>query len=259
MKHHLILVTIMLLEAILTSIFAQGNYEVIALNNGEEVDMTSIHFCTLSGRGLFATIGNQMVGMDKERNGDYEILSLPDTTFSINEIVVLPKLVVCKSDSNILYLNQYKRLRGFSLDTEDFHISYASDSSIYIMQSDKVFESKIIKGKPALRFQYEGHRIIYYMPIKDYAYVVTENQLLLKNEEKLMLLLEMPETINAVNISSHGILIGTSSALFRYDSIGTLQLIVSDPISQILNDGDYLYIITGNSSIYRLQRLNNDI
>ena len=251
MKPYILLV-IHLLFAL--AIQAQNDYLVSLLNDGEQTDMKDMQFCTIAGRGLFAMVGNSLVGIDEERNGDFQELSLPDSTYTIEEIVLLPDLFVCKSDSNILYINKRKRLHGFSLDTDSFHIRYASDSTIYILVQDKVFETKVRGGAPELRFEYSNHKILEYQPVLHNVYVVTEEQLLIKTDEKLVLLLNMPEPIKAVNISSHGILIGTQSALFCYDSVGTLRLIEEIPVHQILNDGDYLYVISEDSSIYRLQR-----
>lgn len=254
MRKYILLILILLFATVIS---AQNDYQVSLINDGEQVDMKGVPFCTLTGKGLFAMIGSTLVGMDSERNGNIE-LSLPDTTYTIEEVVLSSDLFVCKSDSYIIYVSNHKRMRGFTIDTDSFHIRYASDSTIYIIVNDKVFESNPRRGKPILRFEYTNHRIIEYMPIENLAYVVTENQILQKRQGQLILLLGMPELIKAVNISSHGILIGTETALFRYDSVGTLQLLEDIPVSQILNDGDFLYIITENSSIYRLQRLNNE-
>lgn len=234
-----------------------NNYEVTILNNGEEVDLTGIKFGVISGKGLYAMLGNTLVSMDDERSEYVDEFSLPDSTIIIEDMVILPNMFVCKYDSSIYYLNKRNNLRGFSIDTDNFSIHYASDSTIFILVGDKVFESNPRKGKPMLKFKYAAQKIIKYMPMcHDEAYVVTENELLIQTQQGLQSLLCMPETITAVNISSHGIFIGTPTKLFKYNDINTLQLIDTLPIAQILNDGEYIYIITTDSTIYRLQRLS---
>lgn len=254
MKKKIYYIVVCLLCLISIRVYSQNDYKVTILNDGEEVDLSDVRFYTAKGNGLYAIIGNSLIGMDEERNGDLVEMSIPDSTYIIDEVVILPSLLVCKSDSDILYINERKRLKGYSIDTDNFSIRYASDSTIYILVGDKVFESNPLRGKPKLQFEYTNHKIIEYMPVGNDVYVATDKQLLLKSKEQLVLLLSMPEPITAINISSHGILIGTMSALFKYNSVGTLQLIDEIPVSQILNDEEFLYIVTYDSSIYRLQR-----
>lgn len=81
-----------------------NNYEVTILNNGEEVDLTGIKFGVISGKGLYAMLGNTLVSMDEERSEYVDEFSLPDSTIIIEDMVILPNMFVCKYDSSIYYL-----------------------------------------------------------------------------------------------------------------------------------------------------------
>ncbi len=236
---------------------AQGIYDVFQMNDGEKLDMSDFRFGIVPSKGLFCSVSKQLIPLDRERNKDEQIIDIPDTTaFPVEEFVVLPRMVVFKSGKVVIYLPEgAKRLRSFGIDTDDFHIRYATDSTIYMLVNDKVFEMNPLKGAPTLRCHYVGHHILEYKVCKEGAYVVTEDELLQQADGILTLLVGLPETITAADISEHGILIGTSSALFRYEDIGTLEVIDNLPIREIFSDGDYLYIITQDSSIYRLQRV----
>ena len=110
-----------------------NNYQVTILNDHDEVDLTGIKYCTIYDEGIFAMVGHTLISMDEERIKKVEEFALPDSTIVIDETVFLPELFVCKADSHIYYLNKRNHLRGFTIDTDDFSIRYASDSTIFIL------------------------------------------------------------------------------------------------------------------------------
>lgn len=235
------------------------NYKTTILNNGDSINMTDIYFTSIPGKGLYSIVGTTLISMEPDRL-DIPDFSFPDSSYYCEQVVFLSSIITYKSANSILYVNERKKTRGFELNTDSFSIAYASDTSIYVLTKGQVFEFNPRQGKPRIIFTAPvPEDIIMYSVFASDTLVAFDNKLCFKKNKQCQILAELPQKIACIDISMHGIWIGTSDGLYRYNGRNKLICVDEKPIRQILNDGDYLYIITENSSIYRLQRVQNEI
>lgn len=228
------------------------NYTTTVLNDGDSADMRDMTFAVLPSHGLFAVIQNHFISMESQDS--YPEYAFPDTTYAIDEVVFLPTIAVYKSFNNLLYVNEQQRTRGFAFDTDSFHIAQASDTSVYLLTKGAVWECNPRRPVPHIVTRtIPDEQVIRFMPLNQDTLVITEHVLYTISGSGPKLMLSLSTEITTAYAGPHGIWIGTKNGLYRFTKKEGLLQVAQMSVRQILNDGNSLYVISDNGTIYRLQ------
>lgn len=228
------------------------NIERLNENIPDSSSFINLNYGIIPMQGLYAIIGNRLIGMDMERNCYIDELLLPDSIV-INDFVALKNLIVFKSGSAIITLKANRELDGWLIDAEDFNIGLYTDSTIAIYYKGHVFECAPLEKTMKPLFSVGEYNILSCVPTgENETIIITNNYILRRNMSKLLPIFRFHEKAKAAIYSTVGSFYGNYAGLFEINDDGKILQLLNIPVSNIIDDGEVVYIITEKGIIYRI-------
>lgn len=203
-----------------------------------------------SGEGIFAMAGNRIVPAYQDSTHGSINLNLPDNII-IDDFVFAGATPVMKIDDFLIWENPDSRFEAIALPEKDFRLCPATDSTVYILSSDKFFEFSLKTKKPLTYVSVAG-KPVYVHHLDDGLILATEQSVfsLLNNEWKL--LYNHPGKINAAAVTLEGFFIGCDKGLWRIAGDNTVELFASGGVSKLFSDAETLFVLDSEGNLLAL-------
>ncbi len=233
-------------------------YELEKIITPDELHLNGIRVNVLPHQGLYGIVNNKLIGLDPSKNSIIEELSIEDSLV-IDNFACTRDGIVIQSDTTLAFCDFNGNMIRHTTDTNQFSIEAFTDSTILLIQGHNAFEYNPITAYYK-RIETEPNDTIVsftFMSSQNQRLLITTKGILLKEKGKQVNYLhQFNSHINTAKISACGIFYGTDNGLFEYNtSKGTIRQLLHEPILKVLDDGDSIYIVCQNGTVYRISYL----
>lgn len=236
------------------SLFTSKNYKIECINDSKDNDLSDISCGVISGQGLYGIIGNELIGLDVEKNKIIEGISLPADKY-VDQFVFTNDGLLLKTDSVLWGIQTDGAITTYFIENGQFNIDYKNNSTITILYENSIFEYIPSTQDLNLIETIPSSIIVKYFEINnDTKLLILDNGIYLKQNSEFQTLLNFPVQIVTADVSVCGIFFGTKKGLYEYIEPGKIKCLMEKPVKQILSDGNSVYIVTENGDIYRIQK-----
>lgn len=250
----LILIPVLLVEAVGFMAAQTVSAEVEIVINAGEYDFNIMPVASLGSMGAFGALGNKITALEDDGDGfNVRMFTLPDT-INIEEFFFLPDKIVLKHRNNVLWVTLEGSFDGFCFADDEFHVAYASDTTLFVIRPDAYTISEFSMSKKDLMRIYRFTESPLSVGLIDSSMVaVTTNTLyFVSQDNESVILHHHPLPINCAAVTPLGTFFGTDDALWRLVGVDEIEHIASGSVNRIFGSGRILYLIDTSGNLYKL-------